>query len=267
MEKVYNYIYKTTCNITGNYYVGMHSTNNLDDGYVGSGKRLALSINCHGKINHNVEILEYYNNRCDASDREREIVNEEFIKLPEVMNIVTGGEGGYNEEAVKANRIKRLGKTYEEIYSTPEVAWKMRQRAKDNYHKSVEQYNFKNIEKDKLSEIAKTGSTAQLDSGYVHTKSTIEKITESNRNKDWTDRKTPEYRKFISEQTKAGNAKVPKEKKDAQQKKALETRMIGITKKREVTKQKIYKLQQDGLTPREIRFKLNLSYHRYRNSC
>jgi lipase chaperone LimK len=43
--------------------------------------------------------------------------------------------------------------------------------------------------------------------------------------------------------------------------------MIGITKKREVTKQKIYKLQQDGLTPREIRFKLNLSYHRYRNNC
>jgi len=266
MEKTYNYIYKTTCTITGNYYIGMHSTDNLDDGYVGSGKRLALSINCHGEINHTTEILEYYNRRAGVASREREIVNEDFIKLAEVMNIVTGGEGGYNAEAVKANKLKK-GKTYEEIFSTPEMAQKMRQRAKDNYYKCIEPYNFKNIDKDRHSEIAKAGAKAQQDSGYVHTKSTIEKITESNRNKDWDERKTPGYRKNISDLTKAGNAKIPKEKRDAQQKKALEVRMIGITKKREVTRKQIYKLQQDGLTPREIRSKLNLSYHRYRNNC
>ena len=36
----YHYIYKTTCNVTGKYYIGMHSTSNLNDGYIGSGRRL-----------------------------------------------------------------------------------------------------------------------------------------------------------------------------------------------------------------------------------
>jgi hypothetical protein len=34
MEKKYNYIYKTTNILTNEYYIGMHSTNNLNDGYL-----------------------------------------------------------------------------------------------------------------------------------------------------------------------------------------------------------------------------------------
>ena len=44
-----HYIYKTTCNITNKYYIGMHSTSNLEDGYLGSGKRLRYSIRKYGK--------------------------------------------------------------------------------------------------------------------------------------------------------------------------------------------------------------------------
>ena len=53
MRKVKNihYIYKTTCNITGRWYVGMHSTSNENDGYMGSGKRLRYSIRKYGKEN------------------------------------------------------------------------------------------------------------------------------------------------------------------------------------------------------------------------
>jgi hypothetical protein len=45
------------------YYIGMHSTNDLNDGYMGSGKRLWFSINYHGKENHACEILEYCKDR------------------------------------------------------------------------------------------------------------------------------------------------------------------------------------------------------------
>ena len=90
----YHYIYKTTCRVTGNFYVGMHSTSNLEDKYLGSGKRLWYSIRKHGKENHLKEILEFLPDRNSLKDREREIVNEKFLKDPKCMNLKIGGEGG-----------------------------------------------------------------------------------------------------------------------------------------------------------------------------
>tara|TARA_R110000868_G_scaffold176916_5_gene415004 strand:+ start:12553 stop:13203 length:651 start_codon:yes stop_codon:yes gene_type:complete len=93
-ERKYNYIYKTTCDVNGKYYIGMHSTDKLDDGYVGSGKRLKFSINYHGKDNHSVEILEYYDTRKELRKRECEIVNEQLLTEDLCMNLMVGGEGG-----------------------------------------------------------------------------------------------------------------------------------------------------------------------------
>jgi len=97
-QKKYHYIYKTTCNVTGRYYVGMHSTDKLDDGYMGSGKRLWYSFNYHGKDNHSVEILEYYDTRNELRDREVELVNEDLLKEDLCMNLKSGGDGGFVDE-------------------------------------------------------------------------------------------------------------------------------------------------------------------------
>ena len=93
-EKNIHYIYKTTCDVTGKWYVGMHSTNNLEDGYLGSGDRLRYSIRKYGKDKHTKEILEYLDSREELAKREREIVNKELIKEYLCMNLVVGGEGG-----------------------------------------------------------------------------------------------------------------------------------------------------------------------------
>lgn len=94
-EKKYHVIYKTTCKVNSKFYVGMHSTDDLDDGYLGSGKRLWNSIRKHGKENFEVEFLEFFDNRKDLIDREIEMVNEDLIKDPMCMNITIGGSGGY----------------------------------------------------------------------------------------------------------------------------------------------------------------------------
>lgn len=94
-RKKYHYIYKTTCKITGKFYIGMHSTDNLDDGYLGSGKILGYSRNKYGDENHVKEIVEYCASRDELKKREREIVNEDLLKEPLNINLQYGGGGGF----------------------------------------------------------------------------------------------------------------------------------------------------------------------------
>ncbi len=94
-QYTYHYIYKTTCLVTNKFYIGMHSTSNLKDGYLGSGKRLWYSLNKHGKENHQLEILEFCLDRISLKNREKEIVNEDFLKNELCMNLQMGGTGGF----------------------------------------------------------------------------------------------------------------------------------------------------------------------------
>ena len=106
--------------ITNKFYIGMHSTNNLDDGYIGSGKRLWYSINKYGKEKHKIEILEYLKNRTLLKNRERQIVNEELLNDNMCMNLVIGGSGGFTIESAKKGRsitdkilLEKYGKNYQ----------------------------------------------------------------------------------------------------------------------------------------------------------
>ena len=76
----------------------MHSTSNLEDGYMGSGKRLRYSIRKHGVENHTREILEFLDDRESLAKREAEIVNEELINDTLCMNLKVGGFGGFSNE-------------------------------------------------------------------------------------------------------------------------------------------------------------------------
>ena len=96
-RRKYHYIYKITRNDgSGKYYIGMHSTDDLEDGYFGSGTLLAASIRKHGKEVHSREILEFLPSRKDLKIRERQLVNEEIVNDPLCMNLCLGGEGGFS---------------------------------------------------------------------------------------------------------------------------------------------------------------------------
>lgn len=93
-QKKYHYIYKTTCLVTGKFYVGMHSTDDLEDGYLGSGKILGYSIAKHGRENHKRDIIEMCQNREALKLREKDIVNETLLADPLNINLKYGGDGG-----------------------------------------------------------------------------------------------------------------------------------------------------------------------------
>lgn len=105
---MYHLVYLTTNIINNKIYVGIHSTYNLDDGYLGSGKLISKAIKKYGKENFKRQILYYCLTREDTREIEKKIVNENFIKLHYVYNKALGGEGG--------DLLCAKGKTYEEIY-------------------------------------------------------------------------------------------------------------------------------------------------------
>lgn len=93
-ERKYHVIYKITNIKNQRYYVGMHSTDNINDSYFGGGDIIKNSVKKHGRESHTKEILEYLPNRKSLAERERQIVNEELLNDPKCMNIMKGGEGG-----------------------------------------------------------------------------------------------------------------------------------------------------------------------------
>ena len=102
----YNYLYKITNLINNKIYIGIHSTDNLDDGYMGSSKILKQSIRKRGLENFKKEILEFYPDRGSLREAEAQIVNEEFIAREDTYNLSIGGAGGESYEAYLKN-LKR----------------------------------------------------------------------------------------------------------------------------------------------------------------
>ena len=110
----YHYLYKITNLINGKIYIGIHSTNNLNDDYFGSGRTLIKAMKKYGKENFKKEILEWFDWRCEALNREAQIVNEEFVKRADTYNLKTGGDQciSYSEESINKFRLSALGKRY-----------------------------------------------------------------------------------------------------------------------------------------------------------
>lgn len=86
------FIYKTT-HKNGKYYIGRHSTNNIDDGYIGSG---VWPRSIKNKKDLSREILEFANSEHELLILERKHLNEHFGK-PGCMNR-TPDPVGWNSE-------------------------------------------------------------------------------------------------------------------------------------------------------------------------
>jgi hypothetical protein len=92
MNYKYHYFYKISNNINGKFYYGIHSTNNLNDGYMGSGTNLKRAIKKYGIRNFTKEIIKFFDNRKDCAKYESEIVTEELVIDKSCYNLILGGE-------------------------------------------------------------------------------------------------------------------------------------------------------------------------------
>ena len=94
-ELKFNFFYKTENKITGQYYYGAHRTDNLDDGYMGSGIRILRAIKKYGKENFEHFPLKFFETFDDALNYEAEVVTEELVNDINCYNLKVGGKGGF----------------------------------------------------------------------------------------------------------------------------------------------------------------------------
>ena len=158
------YVYKITCTsgkYKDHYYIGCHKTDNIDDGYKGSGKKIRDYFKKYPN-DYIKEILEYFDNDEDMFNAEYLLIHP-CLNDPLCLNIKEGGSGGsykginkgikhsndWNEKVSKNNWLCNLdsGK-YDEIYKNwcetmkvvqknPEVRQKHRDY-KNEYYKTHE---------------------------------------------------------------------------------------------------------------------------------
>ena len=173
--KKYHFIYKTTNLINGKYYIGMHSTNNLKDGYLGSGKKLRRSINKYGVENFKCEILEFQTDRDLLAKREKEIVNEELLKDPMCMNLKEGGTGGFTAENAMLGRIaanlKLMEKYGENFLSEMNKQYHMKLTEEEKRHRNLKI-------KQGLKEVNFNHATFK---GKLHSEETKKKMSKSSK--------------------------------------------------------------------------------------
>lgn len=84
-------VYKIINTLNNRYYIGVHKTTNPNDSYYGSGLVIKEAIKKHGKENFIKEILFTFENKEDAYNKEKELVNSETLKDPLIYNVQVGG--------------------------------------------------------------------------------------------------------------------------------------------------------------------------------
>jgi GIY-YIG catalytic domain len=89
-------LYKTTNKVNGKFYIGVHQTNDINDGYIGSGTLLKAAIVKYGIENFHREVLQIFKSKKDAYQKEKELVTEELVKSKDCYNVKEGGRGGFD---------------------------------------------------------------------------------------------------------------------------------------------------------------------------
>ena len=100
----YYFIYKTIDTKNNKIYVGKHTTDNIDDGYLGSGKIIKNKIKKYGKSYFRREILEHCTEH-NINDREIYWIDKLNSMNENIgYNLSLGGTGGNNVKWTVKNR-------------------------------------------------------------------------------------------------------------------------------------------------------------------
>ena len=109
-------LYKITNLVNGKMYIGQHVTDNLEDGYMGSGHRLKCAIKKYGIENFRKEWLGFYEDQDELDYMERVFVDETWLMRADTYNLCIGGRSRglfqHTEEAKQKISSKQRGRKH-----------------------------------------------------------------------------------------------------------------------------------------------------------
>ena len=123
-------IYKITNKVNGKMYIGQHITDDLDDGYMGSGAIIKKALKKYGEEAFAKEWLEFAENAEDLNYLERMYVDEEWLARPDTYNLVLGGSSHPQPMSIR----KRISNTLKGHSVSEESRSKMSAVSKGRKH-------------------------------------------------------------------------------------------------------------------------------------
>jgi len=168
-------VYQITNLVNGKIYIGVHQTEDPNDGYMGSGTVLRKAVQKYGEKSFHKKILHIYDNPTDMYSKERELVTESFIASKNTYNATSGGHGSWSHTKDHVTVKDNNGNTF-------------------NVHKTDPRY---------LS-----GELVFISTGRKHSETTRMKISEiQKKNPPWLNRK--HSAETIEKMKKAARRKYP----------------------------------------------------------
>jgi len=115
MDGKFHFVYITTNLINKMQYVGDHSTNNINDKYLGSGRPyFQRALKEYGKENFKREILEFFLTKQEAFDAQEKYIIQYNTLVPNGYNLSPKGghhcPNSWSEESKKKLSISKKGK-------------------------------------------------------------------------------------------------------------------------------------------------------------
>ena len=132
--KKYHLVYQITNTLNNHIYIGVHTTNELEDGYMGSGTLIRKAIKESRKENFKKEILFFCNTKEEMLEKEKELVNLDFIKRKDTYNRIIGGSQFY---ALGMTHTEETKKRIGEIHKNKIISEETRKRISEIHKNKI----------------------------------------------------------------------------------------------------------------------------------
>lgn len=177
------YTYKITLlkgSLAGHYYYGQHITNNINDSYAGSGRKVCDYYKKYDKIEgvtYVKEILHFYNDTDELNQAEYDLIGDKYKTDKLCLNLRAGGmQSGRSEETKKLVSEKLKGRIFSE---------ESKQKMSDAQMGNKNHLGYKNSEesKQKMSDAHK-GKTPGNKGKHI-SEETKNKISKFSKGRHW----------------------------------------------------------------------------------